>query len=120
MRNDASTDKALVEPAADADAAAAFADEHGLPIAIKDLVATKGMRTTSGSLIYKDHVPAEDHILAERLKAAGAIVIGKTNTPEFGAGSHTFNTIFGATKNPYDVTRSCGGCCRAAGSRPRG
>jgi amidase len=81
----------------------------GLPIAIKDVIATKGVRTTWGSLVYKDHVPAEDHLLAERLKAAGGILIGKTNTPEFGAGSQTFNKVFGATKNPYDVTKTCGG-----------
>lgn len=81
----------------------------GLPIAIKDVIATKGVRTTWGSLVYRDHVPAEDHILAERLKAAGAILIGKTNTPEFGAGSQTFNKVFGATRNPYDLSKTCGG-----------
>jgi amidase len=81
----------------------------GLPIAIKDVIATKGVRTTWGSLVYKDHVPAEDHILAERLKSAGAILIGKTNTPEFGAGSQTFNKVFGATRNPYDLSKTCGG-----------
>ena len=81
----------------------------GLPIAIKDVIATKGVRTTWGSLVYKDHIPGEDHILAERLKAAGAILIGKTNTPEFGAGSQTFNKVFGATRNPYDLLKTCGG-----------
>jgi len=81
----------------------------GLPIAIKDVIATKGVRTTWGSLVHKDHVPTEDHILAERLKAAGAILIGKTNTPEFGAGSQTFNKVFGATRNPYDLSKTCGG-----------
>ncbi len=81
----------------------------GLPIAIKDVIPTKGVRTTWGSLIYKDHVPTEDHIMAERLKAAGAILIGKTNTPEFGAGSQTFNEVFGATRNPYDLSKTCGG-----------
>jgi amidase len=81
----------------------------GLPIAIKDVIATKGVRTTWGSLVYKDHVPTEDHILAERLKKAGAILIGKTNTPEFGAGSQTFNKVFGATRNPYDLSKTCGG-----------
>ena len=81
----------------------------GLPIAIKDVIATKGVRTTWGSLVYKDHVPTEDHVLAERLKAAGAILIGKTNTPEFGAGSQTFNKVFGATRNPYDLTKTSGG-----------
>jgi amidase len=82
---------------------------HGLPIAVKDLVATAGIRTTQGSPIYKDFVPAEDATMVERMKAAGAIIIGKTNTPEFGAGSHTFNPIFGATRNPYDLTKSSGG-----------
>jgi amidase len=81
----------------------------GLPIAIKDVIATRGVRTTWGSLVYKDHVPEHDHIMAERLKAAGAILLGKTNTPEFGAGSQTFNAVFGATRNPYDVTKTCGG-----------
>jgi len=81
----------------------------GLPIAIKDVIATKGVRTTWGSLVYKDHVPTEDHLLAERLKAAGAILLGKTNTPEFGAGSQTFNAVFGATRNPYDLAKTCGG-----------
>jgi amidase len=81
----------------------------GLPVTIKDVIATKGVRTTWGSLVYKDHVPAEDHILAERLKAAGAILLGKTNTPEFGAGSQTFNKVFGATRNPYDPSKTCGG-----------
>ena len=87
----------------------------GLPIAIKDVIATKGVRTTWGSLVHKDHVPAEDHIMAERLKAAGAILIGKTNTPEFGAGSQTFNKVFGATRNPYDLTKTCGGSSGGAG-----
>ena len=82
---------------------------HGLPIAVKDLVATAGIRTTQGSPIYKDTVPTEDALMVERLKAAGAIIIGKTNTPEFGAGSHTFNPVFGATRNPYDLTKSAGG-----------
>ena len=81
----------------------------GLPIAYKDLVATKGIRTTQGSLIYKDNVPAQDALLVERLQAAGAIALGKTNTPEFGAGSNTFNDVFGATRNPYDLTKTCGG-----------
>jgi len=81
----------------------------GLPIAYKDLVATKGIRTTMGSLVYRDNVPAEDHALVQRLSAAGAITIGKTNTPEFGAGSQTFNAVFGATLNPYDLSRTCGG-----------
>ena len=82
---------------------------HGLPHAVKDLVPTAGMRTTFGSRIYKDFVPVSDGLIVERLKAAGAIIIGKTNVPEFGAGSHTFNEVFGPTLNPYDLTRTCGG-----------
>ena len=82
---------------------------HGLPIAIKDLVATRGIRTTFGSPIYAGHVPDQDEIIVERLRSAGAIIIGKTNTPEFGAGSQTFNPVFGKTRNPYDLERTCGG-----------
>jgi amidase len=81
----------------------------GLPIAYKDNVPTKGIRTTSGSPIYKDNVPKEDHLIVERLTAAGAITLGKTNLPEFAAGSHTFNLVFGATLNPYDLAKSAGG-----------
>jgi amidase len=82
---------------------------HGLPVAHKDLVDTAGIRTTRGSLFYKDHVPDRDAGIVTRMRAAGAITIGKTNTPEFGAGSHTFNDVFGPTRNPWDRTRSCGG-----------
>jgi amidase len=82
---------------------------HGLPIAVKDLEDTAGMRTTYGSPIYRDHVPQEDALLVARLRRAGALVIGKTNTPEFGAGSQTFNPVFGATRNPYDPRRTPGG-----------
>ncbi|HHX65801.1 MAG TPA: amidase [Chloroflexi bacterium] len=82
---------------------------HGLPIAHKDLIPTRGIRTTYGSPLYADHVPDEDAIVVERVRAAGAISIGKTNTPEFGAGSQTFNEVFGETLNPYDTTRTCGG-----------
>ncbi|MCA0962460.1 amidase [Salipiger bermudensis] len=81
----------------------------GLPIAVKDLVATKDMRTTYGSPVFADHVPAKDDLVAARLRAAGAILIGKTNTPEWGHGSHSFNPVFGATRNPYDSTRTAGG-----------
>jgi amidase len=81
----------------------------GLPIAYKDLLPTKGIRTTFGSPIYANHVPNENHLLVERLGAAGAITIGKTNTPEFGAGSQTFNNVFGATRNPYDLSKTPGG-----------
>ena len=82
---------------------------HGVPVSIKDLYATKGIRTTWGSLIYKDHVPDEDDLVVQRLKAAGAIVIGKTNSPEFGAGGNTFNAVFGATRNPWNPALTCGG-----------
>jgi len=82
---------------------------HGLPIAHKDLVPTRGMRTTFGSPIYKDFVPDHDGLIVERLNKAGAITIGKTNTPEFGAGSQTFNPVFGETLNPYDTSKTCGG-----------
>ncbi|HUQ25669.1 MAG TPA: amidase [Burkholderiales bacterium] len=81
----------------------------GLPIAYKDNVQTKGIRTTFGSPIYKDNIPKEDHVLVERLSAAGAITLGKTNLPEFAAGSQTFNAVFGATRNPYDFSTTCGG-----------
>lgn len=81
----------------------------GLPLAIKDLMATKGLRTTWGSPLFADFVPTEDSLTAKRLKAAGAIVIGKTNTPEWGHGSHTFNPVFGPTRNPYDLSRTPGG-----------
>lgn len=81
----------------------------GLPVAHKDLAMTKGLRTTFGSKVFRDFVPEEDSLIVERLKNAGAITIGKTNTPEFGAGSQTFNEVFGETVNPYDVTKTCGG-----------
>lgn len=82
---------------------------HGLPIAHKDLVPTKGIRTTFGSPIFQDFIPDEDGLIVERLKKAGAITLGKTNTPEFGAGSQTFNQVFGKTVNPYDLSATCGG-----------
>jgi amidase len=82
---------------------------HGLPVAHKDLVETAGIRTTFGSRIFKDYVPKHDAILVERIRQAGAICVGKTNAPEFGAGSQTFNAVFGATKNPHDLTKTCGG-----------
>ena len=88
----------------------------GLPIAYKDLVPTKGIRTTWGSRVYANHVPQEDHAIVERLSAAGLITLGKTNTPEFGAGSQTFNVVFGATRNPYDLTKTCGGSSGGAGA----
>ena len=82
---------------------------HGLPVAHKDLVPTKGIRTTFGSPIFQDFVPEEDALLVERIRNAGGISLGKTNTPEFGAGSQTFNQVFGVTKNPYDLSKTCGG-----------
>ena len=101
-------------------AAAAKADEmqargetlgalHGLPVAHKDLMETRGILTTFGSPLYKDYIPTEDDLVVDRMQRAGAITIGKTNTPEFGSGSQTFNTVFGATLNPYDLTKTCGG-----------
>jgi amidase len=101
-------------------AAAAKADEaiarsgptgvlHGLPIAHKDLVDTAGIRTTLGSPFYRDNVPTRDALIVTRIRAAGAITIGKTNTPEFGAGSQTFNPVFGPTRNPYDPSKTVGG-----------
>ena len=81
----------------------------GLPTAHKDLVATKGIRTTYGSPLYANHVPERDDLIVERMRRAGAVTIGKTNTPEFGAGSHTFNRVFGATRNPYHLGKTCGG-----------
>ncbi len=112
---------AIVTLVADqATAAAARADEmqargetlgplHGLPVAHKDLIETAGVRTTFGSPLFRDHVPTNDNLLVTRMRAAGAVFLGKTNTPEFGAGSHTFNQVFGATHNPYDLTKTCGG-----------
>lgn len=82
---------------------------HGLPLAVKDLCATKGLRTTFGSPLFADFVPAQDDLLAARMRAAGAIFIGKTNTPEWGHGSHSFNPVHGVTRNPYDLTRTAGG-----------
>ncbi len=81
----------------------------GLPVGHKDLAVTRGVRTTFGSPIFRDFVPTVDALIVERLKAAGAVSLGKTNTPEFGAGSQTFNTVFGATRNPWDVSRTPGG-----------
>jgi amidase len=96
-----------------ADAAVARGDAlgplHGLPIAVKDIEDTARMRTTYGSTIFADHVPDADGILAERLRRVGAIIIGKTNTPEFAAGSNTFNRVFGATLNPHDESLTPGG-----------
>jgi amidase len=105
-------DRALVAAAA-ADEALARGELlgplHGLPVAHKDLALTAGVRTTFGSPIHADQVPDEDELFVERIREAGAVMLGKTNTPEFGAGSHTFNPVFGVTRNPHDPTRSAGG-----------
>ena len=82
---------------------------HGFPLAVKDLAETKGLRTTSGSTMLAQHVPRRDAIVVERMRSAGAIVIAKTNVPEFGLGSHTYNPVFGTTLNAVDPTRSAGG-----------
>jgi amidase len=107
------TAERALDEARDRDAALARGDAVGplcgLPVAHKDLVPTRGIRTTYGSPIYRDHVPDEDGLVVERLRAAGAVTLGKTNTPEFGAGSQTFNEVFGRTLNPYDPGKTCGG-----------
>jgi amidase len=82
---------------------------HGLPVAHKDTHETAGVRTTSGSPLLADHVPVRDELVIERMRAAGTVMLGKTNVPEFAAGSHTFNPVFGTTRNPYDLSRSAGG-----------
>ena len=82
---------------------------HGMPVGVKDLHETKGIRTTHGSPLRANHIPDADCLVVEREKKAGAIVLGKTNTPEWGLGSQTFNPVFGPTRNPYDVTKTCGG-----------
>jgi amidase len=88
---------------------------HGVPVSIKDLAPTKGIRTTWGSKIFEHHVPDEDALVVERLKAAGAIVVGKTNTPEYGAGANTFNAVFGPTRNPWNPALTCGGSTGGGG-----
>lgn len=99
--------------AAAADQALARGEEpgllHGLPVAHKDLVDTAGIRTTYGSPLFAEHVPERDELIVSRMSGAGAISLGKTNVPEWGAGSHTVNPVFGATRNPYDLSRSAGG-----------
>jgi len=99
----------LLAEAQAADAAPRRGWLHGIPLAVTDLVATRGLRTTWGSPLHANDVPAADDLLAARLRAAGAIVIAKSNVPEWGQGSHTFNPVFGTTRNPYDRTRSAGG-----------
>jgi amidase len=88
---------------------AALGPLHGIPIAIKDMSLTAGIRTTFGSRLYADYVPTEDSLDVARLKQAGAVVVGKTNTPEFAAGPNTLNALFGATRNPWSLERSAGG-----------
>jgi amidase len=82
---------------------------HGMPWAVKDMEDVKGFPTTKGCTLFKDYVPKEDGLLAERLRAAGALFIGKTNVPEFGAGSNTFNPVYGPTLNPFNLKMTCGG-----------
>lgn len=100
----AAADEALARPAAGPPGLL-----HGLPVAHKDLTETAGVRTTYGSPLFADFLPERDSLVVSRMTAAGAISLGKTNTPEFGAGSHTVNPVFGATRNPYDLSRSAGG-----------
>lgn len=114
--------------AAEADRATASGAElgplHGLPFAFKDTHAVAGWRTTYGSPLFADHVPESDELLVERVRRAGVVVLGKTNVPEFAAGSHTFNPVFGVTRNPVDPSRSAGGssggaaCALASGMVP--
>jgi amidase len=114
--------------AAEADEATARGDVlgalHGLPFAFKDTHDVAGWRTTYGSLLFAEHVPDADDLVVERIRAAGAVTIGKTNVPEFAAGSHTFNRVFGTTRNPVDPSRSAGGssggaaCALRAGMVP--
>ncbi len=114
------TPERATEVAAEADATFAAGGTigplHGLPIAIKDLALTAGVRTTFGSPIFADHVPDADEPFVGRIRAAGAVMLGKTNTSEFGAGSHTFNPVFGVTRNPYDPSLSAGGSSGGAGA----
>lgn len=100
---------ALLAEARLADDAAPAGWLHGLPLAVKDLCATAGLRTTYGSPLFADFIPAKDDLLVARMRAAGAIFIGKTNTPEWGHGSHSFNSVHGVTRNPYDIERTAGG-----------
>lgn len=99
----------LMAKARDADNAPRSGWLHGMPIAIKDLANAAGFPTSRGSPLFAEQVVEADDVIVARLRAAGAIIIGKTNTPEFGLGSHTFNPVHGATRNPYDLTRSAGG-----------
>jgi amidase len=113
-------DEACLALADEADAqlaaGAAAGPLHGLPIAFKDLQDARGFVTTRGSRIYRDHVSPVDAVAVERLRRAGALAIGKTNVPEFGLGSHTYNEVYGTTRNPYDLTKSAGGSSGGAGA----
>jgi amidase len=106
-------DDKCIALADDADRRAASGEKlgplHGLPFAFKDLEPVVGFPFTRGSLIFKDDMPTADAVVVERLRNAGALPIGKTNTPEFGMGSHTYNKVYGTTVNPYDLTKSAGG-----------
>ncbi|MDG2403922.1 MAG: amidase [Paracoccaceae bacterium] len=101
--------EALLDEAAQADAMPRQGALHGLPMAIKDLADAKGLPTSMGSPLHAGKIATADGLMVGRLRAAGAIIIGKTNTPEFGLGSHTFNPVHGVTRNPYDLSRSAGG-----------
>jgi amidase len=113
-------DDACLALAAEADERQAAGDPlgplHGLPIAFKDLQDARGFVTARGSRIFRDHVSATDAVLVERVRRAGALAIGKTNVPEFGLGSHTYNEVYGTTRNPYDLTKSAGGSSGGAGA----
>ncbi|MFZ1663530.1 MAG: amidase, partial [Paracoccaceae bacterium] len=100
---------ALLDEARQADRVEPTGPLHGLPLAVKDLAATKGLRTTWGSPLFADFVPGKDDLIVDRMRSAGAIFIGKTNTPEWGHGSHSFNPVHGVTRNPYDLGKSAGG-----------
>ena len=106
-------DDACLQAADDADAAVARGDEvgplHGLPTAFKDTEPAVGFPYTMGSTIFRSFRPTEDSVLVERLRRAGVVPIGKTNVPEFGMGSHTYNSVYGTTRNPYDLSMSAGG-----------
>src|SRR5205807_1916777 len=91
----------------------------GLPVGIKDVTPVAGLRTTYGSALYRDHIPAEDALVVRRLRDAGAVILGKTNCPEFAAGGNTFNEVFGPTRNPWDPTRSAGGSTGGGAAGPR-
>ena len=90
----------------------------GLPVPIKDLTAVAGVRTTQGSPIYKDVVPTKSNVLVERLEENGGVIYAKSNTPEFGAGANTFNEVFGATLNPWDLSKSAAGSSGGAAAAP--